>query len=161
MILTVLRYKALSSVMESYISSSVNLYSAMEDNTDIPIVCFTFEPNSLLNTSVYRHAQSVSTGFLKLSESHTPAYIISSTNTIGSTHTVFKDASKRVLAEINRKDLAKDTIAFRDGSQDGDKLMKAARFREWLENEFGFVMYSMVVLSPRYMAHSSGASMPI
>ncbi|KAE9403953.1 hypothetical protein BT96DRAFT_917133 [Gymnopus androsaceus JB14] len=111
---------------------------AHQANENIPTVCFTFEPNSLLNASVYRHAQNATAGFLKLSNSHSPAYTISSTTSIASTRTVFKDAYNRVLAQIDRKDLAKDTIALHD-FQGGDKLLKAKKINEWLSDESGCI----------------------
>ncbi|KAE9386901.1 hypothetical protein BT96DRAFT_927891 [Gymnopus androsaceus JB14] len=103
---------------------------AHQANENIPTACFTFEPNSLLNASIYRHAQNATAGFLKLSDSHSPAYTISSTTSIASMRTVFKDAYNRILDQIDRKDLAKTQF---------EKLLKAKEINEWLSDEFGYL----------------------
>lgn len=103
--------------------------------TEEATLCFTFEPNNLINTSVYQHAQGATT--LKSSDTSSPTYKISSTNSIISTRTVFKDTYDRILAQIDRKDLGKDTIAF---CQE-DKLAKAVGLGKWLANDFRCVDY--------------------
>lgn len=120
--------------------------AVMEDQAteNIPTLFFTFEPNDLLNTSVYRHEQNPKTSLFTLSDS--PTYIISSTNTLASTCTVFKDTHNRILAEIRRKDLAKDSIAFRDYSQSGGHLRKEVKFNEWLENNFGYIVKNLFAI---------------
>lgn len=113
----------------------------MEDQADknIPTLFLIFEPNDLLNTSVYHRKQNSKTGLSTLSKSNSPTYIISSTNSLIGTCTVFKDIHNRILAEIRRKDLAKDSIAFRNDSQGGGHL-KEVKFHEWLENDFRYIV---------------------
>lgn len=111
--------------------------------TDQATLSFTFEPNNLINTSVYRHAQGDTTSYLKSSDTSSPTYKISSTNSIISTRTVFKDTYDRILAQIDRKDLGKDTVAF---TQEG-KLVKAVGLGKWLANDFRCVDYKYVSLS--------------
>lgn len=104
--------------------------------SDQATLCFTFEPNNLINASVFQHTQSDTTHYSNLiSDTSSPTYTITSTNSTISTRTVFKDAYNRVLAQIDRKDLGKDTVAFRDDTQE-DKLAKAMRLSKWLANDF-------------------------
>lgn len=112
--------------------------------SDQATLCFTFEPNNLINASVFQHTQSDTTHYSNLiSDTSSPTYTITSTNSTISTRTVFKDAYNRVLAQIDRKDLGKDTVAFRDDTQE-DKLAKAMRLSKWLANDFRWVDHSEI-----------------